>query len=172
MHSAATDRARGVSPLNIKQLCEKANNSASLWEDWRKKGANRQSDGAVELLSVLLCVPLCSQVFALLLLLLISMQKKGRWRVPLQAACMLNHPSATSCPWCQTHILPLEPCLCVWMSLLHCVSMWSSRRLFDRMLYYVVFNKELRMFFFEENWEWIWNFQIIQSYAMMLGLLS
>lgn len=37
------------------------------------------------------------------------------------------------------------------MTLLLCVLVWSSRQLFDGMLYNVVFNKEQRMFIEEEK---------------------
>lgn len=152
MHSATTDRAHGVSPLNIKQLCEKANNSTSLQEDWRKKGASRQTirwgSRALE------CVAMRLSLFP-------SLRppapppdqhaEEEEMEGPPAGCLHAKSPICHLCPWCQTPILPLEPWLCVWMTLLLCVLVWSSRQLFDGMLYNVVFNKELRMFIEEEK---------------------
>lgn len=72
--------------------------------------------------------------------------EEGEMEGPLQAACMLNHPSATSVPGANPHSSIGVLFARVWMTLLLCVSVWSSRQLFDMMLYYVVFNKEQTMF--------------------------
>ncbi len=150
MHRAATDRARGVPPLNIKQLCEKANNSASLQEDWRKKGVSRQTvkwgSRALE------CVAMRLSLFPSLLPPAPPPDQhaeEGEMEGPPAGCLHSKSPICYLCPWYQTPILPLEPCL--WVTLLLCVLVWSSRRLFDGMLYYVVFNKELRIFIEEEK---------------------
>ncbi len=123
MHRAATDRARGVPPLNIKQLCEKANNSASLQEDWRKKGVSRQTvkwgSRALE------CVAMRLSLFPSLLPPAPPPDQhaeEGEMEGPPAGCLHSKSPICYLCPWYQTPILPLEM---EWLFVSDFTSLWT-----------------------------------------------